>query len=61
MKDFVANDLRKLNQSKANLSYRKFVFWFNQYFRVLHQAECLGLDFDYDGGPIVENGGPIFW
>ena len=24
MKDFVANDLRKLNQSKANLSYRKF-------------------------------------
>ena len=20
----------------------------------------LGLNFDYDGGPIVENGGPIF-
>ena len=20
----------------------------------------LGLDFDYDGGPIIENGGPIF-
>ena len=31
--------------------------------RVLHQVECmgsLGLNFDYDGGLIIENGGPIF-
>ena len=31
--------------------------------RVLHQVECLGslgLNFEYDGGPIIEIGGPIF-
>ena len=31
--------------------------------RVLHQFECLGvlgLNFEYDGGPIIEIGGPIF-
>ena len=31
--------------------------------RVLHQVECLGalrLNFEYDVGPIIEIGGPIF-
>ena len=31
--------------------------------RVLHQVECLGvlgLNFDYDGGRMIKNGGPIF-
>ena len=28
--------------------------------RVLHQVESLGVNFDYDGGPFIENGGPIF-
>ena len=31
--------------------------------RILHQVVCLGslgLNFEYDGGPIIENGGPIF-
>ena len=28
-------------------------------YRVLHQVECLGV-LGYDGGPIIEIGGPIF-
>ena len=35
----------------------------NNVARVLHQVECLGalgLTFKYDGGPIIEIGGPIF-
>ena len=30
------------------------------FYTKLNVWRSLGLNFDYDGGPIIENGGPIF-
>ena len=44
--------------------FQQFLMCNAIFHRVLHQVECLGslgLNFDYDGGPIIENGGTIFF
>ena len=42
---------------------KRFIFWTcytTGFYTKLNVWGSLGLNFDFDGGPIIENGGPIF-
>ena len=45
---------------KLKLSKMQVVFPFTGFYIKLNVWGSLGLNFEYDGGPIIEIGGPIF-
>ena len=43
------------------LQTKRLPFWLlTGFYTKLNVWGSLGLNFDYDGGPIIENGGPLF-